>query len=363
MERVQIDREFEKKHIGRTLECYKRIFTKKIETKVSKYLSKLRVSILLTTNRLVDKDLISFSKNLEDYLFDFEDDFDAHLTSHVQIVRNKLNVGHIDVSLGSCKHDETDQESHIEEKKEEKDGRGLEFEEDKTQIFGERMSIEPKRQCNGLFQLSSTNNLASDGMDFELVKRKKRKGKGKKSIKMSKKPKKLPANKGVFMKTSFFDYPEQADISKDRNLIRGKAQAHAFSSDEEDFSPFQKPKKLGKRNKREPLDDYLELEKPRPKKSIKLGEAVKSNTDVFDQKFNLPATKFKFSNGINLSKDSASFNPQGTFFSLTDKVNKSNTARKDKNPKNTSKLNKMDKPSVAEPSIFQKSTNLGKPSN
>lgn len=183
MATLQIDRDFEKKHIGRTMECYKRRFAEKIQSKVNKYLSKFRVSILLTTNRLGDQELINFSKNLEDYLFEFEDDFDSHLNNHVQLVRNRLNVGHIDVSFAHKRDGENDNEDYdiLLDQSDDicfKERRNI-FEEETEPIFEERIFIQPQKKCNGLFQISEPEKITS--FEPNVSKRSKRRKK-KKSI-------------------------------------------------------------------------------------------------------------------------------------------------------------------------------------
>lgn len=391
----QIDREFEKKHIGRTLECYKRTFAKKIEARVNKYLSKLRVTILLTTNRLNDEDLTKFSKNLEDYMFEFEDDFDSHLNNHVQLVRNRLNVGHIDVSFTNKKIEES--EFDFKETKETNHqnncfapNENFEFDENQNffgetePIFEERVFIQPQRQCNGLFQVSEPE----ERIKLKPNTKKRRRRKLKKPLSKPLKKIQKKSQKYQFMKKTVFmddnpisfwkgnrdsekvDYPVQEEQNYPSKRII-KSPVSVNSSDEEDMSPFIKPRKLGKRNQEGNYlyHEEIDARRSRPKKSIKLGEMVKVNlTDVKPQ---IRGDFFKPNKqifGKSLSKESESFNPTSTgnlfdYFHTGQKFKKVQSLRKEKVEKGKSGVEnggKMDKPSEAEPSIFSRGKNLGK---
>lgn len=387
MSKTEFDREFERKHIGRTLECYKRTFSKKIEAKVNRYLSKLRVTILLTTNRLEDEELVNFSKNLEDYMFEFEDDFDSHLNSHVQLVRNRLNVGHIDVSFGGRRNEDWDHESRFDEisaKSHFEETECNNLFDDEEQIFEERVFIQPQSKCNGLFQTSDIPNERGERDDFKTnIPKKTRKIKVKKVIRPKKKNRKNSSKWDGFMKKTVFlderpvgfweekkarskntDYPQQEEPN---NIDQNPFQNNYFqngTSEEEYETPFVKPKKLGKRNQRINFyENEIEVEKSRPKKSIKLGEVVNVNTA--DLK---PMKVQKQSFGSTLNKNSQSFSPsEGNIFErrispsepVENKMKFNNKVTKIEKGKVADNKGKSDKPSVTEPVLFKKIDNLG----
>lgn len=90
--RFKPDREFERRHISRSLDSYRRVFSKKITQKVEAYLAKLRVELMLAINKLPIRKLKKYGEGLEDYMFEFEDDFEKHLDLHIQQIKCKLEL-------------------------------------------------------------------------------------------------------------------------------------------------------------------------------------------------------------------------------------------------------------------------------
>jgi hypothetical protein len=93
----QETRESERMHISRTLDTYRRVFSKKLVSKVENYLSRIRVEVMLQFNKLELLEMKTFSNDLEDYMFEFEADFEKHLELHVNLIKKRLSKPIMDV--------------------------------------------------------------------------------------------------------------------------------------------------------------------------------------------------------------------------------------------------------------------------
>ena len=83
MREIESNRNFEKMHISRTLDTFKRNFSKKLPSLIDEHLSKLKVDFIQMTDQMTSPEMKNFSTNLEDYLFEFEEDFKNHLDKHI----------------------------------------------------------------------------------------------------------------------------------------------------------------------------------------------------------------------------------------------------------------------------------------
>lgn len=86
----EAERKFERMHISRTLDTFKRNFSKRIPKIIDQHLSKLKVEIQLMANQMELGEMKQFSTHLEDYLFDFEDDFTEFLDEHIETVKESI---------------------------------------------------------------------------------------------------------------------------------------------------------------------------------------------------------------------------------------------------------------------------------
>ena len=88
--RKDSERNFERMHISRTLDTFKRNFSKRIPKIIDNHLSKLKVEIQLMANQMELEEMKEFSTHLEDYLFYFEEDFTEFLDEHIESVKENI---------------------------------------------------------------------------------------------------------------------------------------------------------------------------------------------------------------------------------------------------------------------------------
>ena len=100
-------RNFERMHISRTLDIFKRNFSKRIPRIIEQHLSKLRVEVMLMINQMDLDKMREMSTNLEDYIFDFEEDFQELLDQHIIDIKNQLT------SIRKPTQSETDTDSKL----------------------------------------------------------------------------------------------------------------------------------------------------------------------------------------------------------------------------------------------------------